>query len=243
MEWILKAQGLTKGFILHTQGAVEIPVLNRFHLKVFPGEGIALVGPSGAGKSTLLRLLYGNYVCGQGHIFIRHRSHIMDMAVTTPNEIIDIRRWTIGYVSQFLRVIPRVPAVDVVAEPLRARGEAQANAGRAAEEMLARLNIPRRLWGLSPTTFSGGEQQRINIARGFVASYPLMILDEPTASLDDANKAVVRTIINDARKRGVAVIAILHDENDRCRVATRNVAVQQIMKRDESDGSPLSHAV
>jgi len=225
MEWILSAQGLTKGFRLHTQGAVEIPVLNRFDLEVCPGESIALVGPSGSGKSTLLRILYGNYVCGQGRIRVHHRGRIVDIARATPHAIIDIRRWTMGYVSQFLRVIPRVSAIDVVAEPLRERGATPQDARRVAEEMLACLNLPRRLWRLSPTTFSGGEQQRVNIARGFVAPYPIMVLDEPTASLDDVNKAVVRRIINEARTRGTAIISIFHDENDRRQVATRNIAI------------------
>ena len=241
MGWILKAHGLTKGFTLHTQGAVQIPVLDRFHLEVLPGESIALVGPSGAGKSTLLRLLYGNYACGEGRILVRHDSRVVDMAQASPHEIIAIRRWTLGYVSQFLRVIPRVPAVDVVAEPLRERGAVPKEARQAAEAMLARLNIPRRLWNLSPTTFSGGEQQRINIARGFVAAYPLMILDEPTASLDDANKAVVRAIINDACRLGTAVIAIFHNEDDRQQVATRHVAVPPLDPCEDGAGNPLSH--
>ncbi|MCB2170423.1 MAG: phosphonate C-P lyase system protein PhnL [Deltaproteobacteria bacterium] len=243
MEWILKAEGLTKGFTLHTQGVVEIPVLQRLELTVCPGESIALVGPSGAGKSTLLRLLYGNYVCGQGRILVRHRDQIVDMARATPHEIIDIRRWTMGYVSQFLRIIPRVSAIDVVAEPLRDRGAAMEDARRVAEEMLACLNIPRRLWGLSPTTFSGGEQQRINMARGFVAPYPIMVLDEPTASLDDVNKAVVRAMINAARSRGTAVISIFHDEADRRQVATRTIALRPMTRNDDPDGSHFSHAV
>lgn len=243
MEWILRAKGLTKGFTLHTQGAVEIPVLNRFDLEVCPGESIALVGPSGAGKSTLLRLLYGNYVCGEGRILVRHRDRVVDMTRATPHEVIDIRRWTMGYVSQFLRIIPRVSAIDVVAEPLQERGAAAQDARRVAEEMLACLNIPRRLWRLSPTTFSGGEQQRINIARGFVAPYPIMVLDEPTASLDDANKAVARRIINEARSKGTAIISIFHDESDRRQVATRNISIPPMSKCDDPDESRLAHAL
>ena len=243
MEWILKARGLTKGFTLHNQGAVTIPVLQHFDLTVYPGECLALVGPSGAGKSTLLRLLYGNYVCPRGRILVRHRRQIVDMAQAEPHEMIAMRRWTMGYVSQFLRIIPRVPAVDVVAEPLRARGVAAAIARRAAEDILDLLNIPQRLWPLSPTTFSGGEQQRINIARGFAAPYPIMILDEPTASLDEANKAIVRTIINDARRKGTAIIAIFHDEKDRRRVATRQVAVAPLIPDEAPERRPASHAV
>ena len=102
-----------------------------------------------------------------------------------------VRRDTIGYVSQFLRTVPRVSALDVVAEPLVARGVDRDAARDRARELLARLNLPERLWALPPATFSGGEQQRVNIARGFITDHPILLLDEPTASLDANNREVV----------------------------------------------------
>lgn len=162
------------------------------------GECVGLIGASGAGKSTLMRMLYGNYLAASGHIRIGG----VDVATAEPREILALRRETLGYVSQFLRVVPRVSTLDVVAEPLLRTGHALDAAQVRARDLLARLNIPERLWGLSPTTFSGGEQQRVNIARGFAYDYPALLLDEPTASLDATNREVVLTLIEGAKARG-----------------------------------------
>jgi alpha-D-ribose 1-methylphosphonate 5-triphosphate synthase subunit PhnL len=228
MSWMIKVNGLSKRFLLHTQGKVRIPVFKDFHLLIHAGESVGLVGPSGAGKSTLLRLLYGNYKIDGGNVLIRHNSHIVDMATASPHTVLDIRKWTIGYVSQFLRVIPRVPAVQVIMEPLKARGVKLNEAREKAEDLLSRLRIPRRLWGLSPTTFSGGEQQRINIAKGFVANHPVMLLDEPTASLDPLNRLTVIRLIQDAIDRGTAVIGIFHDETSRQALLGRCIDIEPV---------------
>lgn len=227
-DWIVRMQGVKKEFILHTQGNIRIPVLKGFELSLSPGESVSLTGPSGAGKSTVLRLLYGNYKACGGRILVRHGNGITDMAFASPHEILDVRRRTIGYVSQFLRVIPRVSAFDVVREPLKARGFSDDEAGKRASLLLTRLNVPERLWTVSPTTFSGGEQQRINIARGFAVKYPVMILDEPTASLDPANKGIVRELIAEAVAEGTAVLGIYHDPEDRDNVSARTVCVKSI---------------
>ncbi|MEM8580948.1 MAG: ATP-binding cassette domain-containing protein, partial [Pseudomonadota bacterium] len=142
-----------------------------------------------------------------------------------PREILDLRRRSLGYVSQFLRVVPRVPTLDVVAEPLLINGENTDTARERAAEMLARLNLPKRLWQLSPTTFSGGEQQRVNVARGFVYPFPALLLDEPTASLDGTNREVVLSLIEEAKARGTAIVGIFHDEDARDRVADRELDV------------------
>jgi alpha-D-ribose 1-methylphosphonate 5-triphosphate synthase subunit PhnL len=147
------------------------------------------------------------------------------VAQASPREIIALRRETLGYVSQFLRVVPRVPTRDVVAEPLLQLGIDRAEARDRAEALLARLNIPKRLWDLSPTTFSGGEQQRVNIARGFIHPYPALLLDEPTASLDATNRAVVLALISQAKERGAAILGIFHDEGARTAVCDRLVDV------------------
>jgi alpha-D-ribose 1-methylphosphonate 5-triphosphate synthase subunit PhnL len=195
--------------------------LRNVDLDLFPAECLVLRGPSGAGKSTLMRCVYGNYGADGGSIRIAHGGGWIDLVNATPREIHDLRRGTLGYVSQFLRVIPRVSAIDIVAEPLLLRGTAPADARKRAAALLERLNIPSRLFDLPPATFSGGEQQRVNIARVFIARYPVMLLDEPTASLDEANRAVVIDLIQDARRDGAAILAILHDQAAREALATR----------------------
>jgi alpha-D-ribose 1-methylphosphonate 5-triphosphate synthase subunit PhnL len=168
----LRAIGLHKRFTLHNQGRIELPVLGGVDLAVAAGECVVLDGPSGVGKSTLLRALYGNYLVRQGHVLVRHLDQIVDIAAASPRLVLDVRRRTIGFVSQFLRVIPRVATLDLVAEPLRWRGTDPEAARQRAASLLERLSIPPRLWSLSPATFSGGEQQRVNIARGLVAEHP-----------------------------------------------------------------------
>ncbi|MDK1494826.1 phosphonate C-P lyase system protein PhnL [Sinorhizobium sp. 7-81] len=215
----LHAKGLTKTFTLHTQGGIVLPVFDNIDLVVKSGECVCLHGPSGAGKSTLLRSLYANYKPDEGQILVEHHGESLDLLAAEPWEVVEIRRTTIGYVSQFLRVIPRVGALDVVAEPAIANGMPAEEARARAKTLLTRLRIPERLWSLAPATFSGGEQQRVNIARGFIVDYPILLLDEPTASLDAANRATVVELINEAKGRGAAIVGIFHDEEVREAVA------------------------
>ena len=218
---MIRIEGLSKSFTLHNQGGTVIPVMAGASLTVHPGECVALVGASGAGKSTLMRMIWGNYLAGSGSI----RVGSLDVVTAAPREILRLRRETLGYVSQFLRVVPRVPTVDVVAEPLLNLG-VPADAARArAAHLLDRLNIPQRLWQLSPTTFSGGEQQRVNIARGFVHPYPALLLDEPTASLDPVNREVVLALVEEAKAAGAAIVGIFHDAAARERLCDRSVDV------------------
>jgi alpha-D-ribose 1-methylphosphonate 5-triphosphate synthase subunit PhnL len=228
MSPALRTEGLAKSFTLHLQGGVTLPVLRGVELSVAPGECVALAGPSGAGKSTLMRLLYGNYGPGGGRILVRHRDAELDLAAAGPRTVIEVRRETLGYVSQFLRVIPRVPALDIVAEPLLARGVGREEARARAAALLHRLNLPARLHGLPPATFSGGEQQRVNLARGFAPGYPVLLLDEPTASLDAGNRAVVIGLIAEAKARGAAIVGIFHDAEVRDAVADRLFEVRPL---------------
>lgn len=214
-------ENLSKSFILHNQEGAVIPVMAGAALSVAPGECVGLTGQSGAGKSTLMRMVWGNYLAAGGRIMVGGT----DVAAASPREIIALRRNTLGYVSQFLRVVPRVPTLEVVAEPLLALGTPADAAKARAAELLRQLNIPERLWGLSPTTFSGGEQQRVNIARGFAHRYPALLLDEPTASLDATNREVVLGLIEEAKARGAAILGIFHDEAARARVCDRLVDV------------------
>jgi alpha-D-ribose 1-methylphosphonate 5-triphosphate synthase subunit PhnL len=220
-NFALEVQALAKGFTLHLQGGIGFQVLKAEALAVMPGECVALTGPSGAGKSTLMRCLQGNYGADAGRIMLTHRGGLTDLAAADARLVREIRRETLGYVSQFLRVIPRVSARDVVAEPLIDRGMAPEAARERAVALLTRLNLPPRLHGLPPATFSGGEQQRVNLARGFAPDYPILLLDEPTASLDAANREVVIGLIHEAKARGAALVGIFHDIEVRDRVADR----------------------
>ena len=219
---------LAKSFTLHNQGGIRLSVLDGFDLEVHEGECVALHGPSGIGKSTVLRCIYANYRTDRGRILVRHRDGSVDMASAHPREILAVRGETIGYVSQFLRVVPRVAAEDVVAEPLRSRGANREGAAKAARGMLQCLNIPAALHRLAPATFSGGEQQRVNLARVFVADYPVLLLDEPTASLDRENREVAVGLIRAAVGRGAAVVGIFHDSQVRDAVANRTVQLSAV---------------
>lgn len=223
--------GAEKTFTMHLRGGMRLPVVAGVEFSVEPGECVVLAGPSGAGKSSILRMIWGTYRCDRGTILVRDGDKTVDVATASPREILRLRRRVIASVSQFLRVVPRVPALDVVAEPLGRAADDEPRA--AAETMLRRLNVPERLWSLPPATFSGGEQQRVNIARGFLAERPILLLDEPTASLDAANRARVVELIGEKKRRGTAVVAVVHDDDVRTRIADRVVDVTQFTKPSE----------
>ncbi len=228
MTVMIHVRELSKSFTLHNQGGIQLPVLNRVNLQINAGECTVLHGESGAGKSTLLRTLYANYLAGGGDIEIRHHDEMVNLVSANSQTLLAIRRDTLGYVSQFLRVIPRVTTLEVVKQPLKERGIEDAEAETRACELLARLNIPQRLWSLPPGTFSGGEQQRVNIARGFIHNYPILLLDEPTASLDKRNSEVVIELIHEALARNTAIVGIFHDESVREAVADHYFDVKPV---------------
>lgn len=215
----LVVANLAKSFTMHLQGGIALPVVEGVSLTLEVGRCAVLGGPSGAGKSSILKMVYGNYAVNSGSIVVAHRGVAVDIATASPRTVLGVRRDVIGYVSQFLRVVPRVCALDVVAEPLVSRGEPLAVARERARQMLARLNLPERLWSLPPATFSGGEQQRVNIARGFITHHPVLLLDEPTASLDARNRDVVISLISEKKAAGVALLGIFHDADMRDAVA------------------------
>lgn len=233
----LRVSGLAKSFTVHAQGGLTLPVLRGVSLAVSPGECLALVGPSGAGKSTLLRSLYGNYRADAGSIRIRQDDEWTELVGAEPRTVLDVRHRTMGFVSQFLRVIPRVSAVDLVAEPLSRRGTDPTEARQRAEFLLAMLGIPARLWALPPATFSGGEQQRVNIARSLIVDYPILLLDEPTASLDAANRDGVVELICQRRDAGAAIVGIFHDIDVRDAIATR---VHEVLPPASVPPAPLA---
>ncbi len=225
---LLRAEAVAKTFVLHLQGGARIPVLDGVALELAAGQCVALTGPSGAGKSTLMRSLYGSYRIDAGRILVRHAGAMIDLAAADPRTVLAVRRDTLGYVSQFLRVVPRVPALDVVAEAAVLRGVPLEQARARAAALLLRLNIPHRLHALPPATFSGGEQQRVNLARGFIGGHPILLLDEPTASLDPQNRDVVVGMIRDAKAAGRALAGIFHDAAVRDAVADATLYVSPL---------------
>ena len=227
----LSVQNLSTTFTMHLRDGVVLPVVDNVNFDVQSGECVVLGGPSGAGKSSILKMVYGNYGVDAGSIVIQHHGQPVDLATADPRTVLTLRRDSIGYVSQFLRTVPRVSALDVVAEPLVIRGVDRIEAQGRARALLARLNLPERLWSLPPATFSGGEQQRVNIARGFITDHPVLLLDEPTASLDATNRAVVVAMISEKKAAGVALLGIFHDDDVRAAVADRIVDVTAFAPR------------
>jgi alpha-D-ribose 1-methylphosphonate 5-triphosphate synthase subunit PhnL len=219
MSNVLALSAVSKTFTMHLQGGLRLPVVAGVEFAVRRGECVVLAGPSGTGKSSILKMIFGTYRCDSGSILVYRDDGVVDVVGAEPRQILGLRRAALGYVSQFLRAIPRVPAIDVVAEPLVIAGEVRDSARRRAADLLTRLNIPDRLWSLPPATFSGGEQQRVNIARGFLSDLPVLLLDEPTASLDAGNRAVVVDLVAEKKRRGAAVVAIVHDDDVRTAIA------------------------
>ena len=221
----LVVSDVAKSFTMHLRDGIKLPVVTGVSFSIRAGECTVLGGPSGAGKSSILKMLYGNYAVDEGQIIVKHDDELIDLATASPRTVLAIRRQTIGYVSQFLRTVPRVSALDVVAEPLVERGEEREAARGKARALLAQLNLPEKLWALPPATFSGGEQQRVNIARGFITEHPILLLDEPTASLDARNRDVVIELIAAKKAAGVALLGIFHDHDVREAVADRIIDV------------------
>ncbi|MEI6733887.1 MAG: phosphonate C-P lyase system protein PhnL [Comamonadaceae bacterium] len=230
MTALIETVALSKTFTLHGRGGLQLPVFSGIDLSVRAGECLALTGHSGSGKSSLLRCLYGNYAASSGEVRIRHQGAWVNLSNAMPREVFELRRRTLGYVSQFLRVIPRVSALDIVSDPLRRIGVDASVARERAAQWLQSLNLQEHLWHLPPATFSGGEQQRVNIAHGMITAPAVLLLDEPTASLDADNRRVVVALIRAAREQGSAVVGIFHDDEVREAVATRSLNVEQYSK-------------
>jgi alpha-D-ribose 1-methylphosphonate 5-triphosphate synthase subunit PhnL len=222
---MVRLDGVAKTFVMHLRGGAILPVLKSVTFDVRAGECAVLDGPSGVGKSSILKMIFGNYRADAGSILVRDIREWVDVASAPPRRVLHLRQSSIGYVSQFLRTIPRVGALDIVAAAARDNGIAPDKARARAAELLDRLNIPEKLWLLPPSTFSGGEQQRINIARGFAAAHPILLLDEPTASLDRRNREAVIDFIRQRKRAGAALLGIFHDEDVKQQICDRSIDV------------------
>jgi len=211
---MLKLKNLSKSFIVHTLAGKVINGCQRVSFNVGPGELLGLAGPSGSGKSSILKCIYRTYIPTSGTVnYVSEEFGPVDLAQASEHTIVRLRFREMGYVTQFLKVLPRVPAVDVVAEPLLWRGFPLEQARKRAVDMLECLRIPRALFDASPVTFSGGEQQRVNVARAVIARPRLLLLDEPTASLDRQSVSIIVDMLHKLKKEGCAMIGIFHDRN------------------------------
>jgi len=224
-EAILKIEGLSKQFQLHDQNKL-IPSCAQVQLEVFAGELTALIGPTGVGKSSVLKAIYRTYLPSSGRILYRDANGaITDLAQASEHRMLELRKQDLGFVTQFLHCLPRKSAVEVVAAPLVQRGSPRAAAAERACELLSLLNVPERLWAVPPATFSGGEKQRVNLARGLIARPRLLLLDEPTASLDPATTDRVVDLLQSIKAEGVAMLAIFHHPELVERLADRVIAL------------------
>jgi len=211
---MLKIINLTKSFAMHVGEEKTIPCLDSITLSVEPGQMTAVIGPSGAGKSSLLKCVYGTYLTTSGNIYYTDANNIVhDLANIDLQTMRGLRTNEIGYVSQFFQVIPRIAAIDVLCEPLINRGVSVSESAKRAKELLAMVGIPENLWNMYPSTFSGGEKQRLNIIYGIITKPRLMLLDEPTASLDPISKAHVLDLISGLKKQGSTILGVFHDYN------------------------------
>ena len=207
---ILEINNLSKSFSMHILNNKRIEALKEINFTVKEGEIIGLTGRSGSGKSTLMKCVYRTYLSSSGEIIYHAEGGAVDLVKADDHIIIALRKKEITYCSQFLSVIPRVPAVDIVGE--RLSGEDKEKNRDMAREMLEKLGLPEELWDAFPSTFSGGEQQRINVARAIIARPRLLLIDEPTASLDARTRDIVIDLILDLKKTGTSVLCISHDE-------------------------------
>jgi alpha-D-ribose 1-methylphosphonate 5-triphosphate synthase subunit PhnL len=227
MGKLLEILDLQKHFELHILNEKEIEALRQVSFDVEEGESVALTGKSGSGKSTLMKCLHRTYLATSGKILYRNgHGEIIDLATASEHEVLKVRKTEMTYCSQFLQVIPRVPAIDVVAAGLVARKRPLEEARRAASECFERLSLPRELWDAYPATFSGGEQQRVNIARAMISKPRLLLVDEPTASLDLKTKDAVIDMLIDLKAAGTSIILISHDEHTLSRMSDRSLHLE-----------------
>jgi alpha-D-ribose 1-methylphosphonate 5-triphosphate synthase subunit PhnL len=224
---MIRVEALTKTFLMHLRGGARIDAFRDVSFGVSPGEFLGVSGPSGSGKSSLLKCLYRTYVPTNGAIWYTDAgSRMRNLAVEDEHVILGLRRQEIGYVSQFFPVIPRVSALDTLSNGMVASGFARRESEERARDLLGRLGIPQPLWDMFPSTFSGGEKQRINIIHAVIARPRFLLLDEPTASLDSASAHEAVSLILELKRAGTAMIGVFHDAALLSRLSDRVVEMK-----------------
>lgn len=209
---ILEVRKLKKDFHMHLIDGRILKPFDALSFQLRKGDLFLISGKSGAGKTTILKCIYRTYLATSGDIWYESQEFgRVNIATAPEGVIIKLRARELGYCSQFLKILPRVPALDVTAEPLMRGGVPREEALGRAAQWLRRLGIEESRWQASPMTFSGGEQQRLNLARAFIAAPRFLLLDEPTASLDAVSKSIVLELINEAKAAGVTILTVSHD--------------------------------
>lgn len=231
---ILSVEGLAKHFEMHHLKRT-LHAFDDVGFTLREGEFILLTGENGAGKSTLLRTLYRSYLPRAGHAFYHAREGIIDLTVAADVDIALLRRREIGFVTQFLLARPRVAAEELVAEPLRLAGTPYRDAIEEARRWLSAFGVKPDLWAAYPSTFSGGEQQKVNLARALILPQRLLFLDEPTASLDrNARRALVGRLA-ELKAAGVAMIGVFHHPDDVVDLIDREISLETRQIQDGAE--------
>ena len=222
---VLSVDGLEKTFDMHVLGDTQVVGLDGVSFDVREGEFLAVVGESGSGKSSLLKCLYRTYDPTAGSVVYHGPDGDVDLASCGDRAVMDLRGDTIGYTSQFLDEIPRVPAVDVVARPLVEQGMPTEAARERARTLLGALHVPEELWEAYPATFSGGERQRVNLAQAIAPRPALLLLDEPTSALDPETRQAAIDLLAEYLGPETTVVGVFHDTDVVEAVADRVVVL------------------
>jgi alpha-D-ribose 1-methylphosphonate 5-triphosphate synthase subunit PhnL len=211
---VLQVNNLAKDFTMHIRDGVMIPGFSGVSFQTKAASLLAITGPSGTGKSSLLKCIYRTYLPSAGEILYTAKDGtVINLASACDWDVLSLRRNEIGYVSQFFHIMPRISALETLIEPLVSRGENRKVALDRAMEMLSRVGLGKTLWDMYPSTFSGGEKQRLNILHAIITKPRLLLLDEPTASLDKGYKDCIMEMILALKAEGTAMIGVFHDRD------------------------------
>lgn len=228
MNNLIEVKGLCKTFTMHILNDKVIDALHDLDFYIKKGEVVGLAGKSGSGKSTLIKCIYRTCISSKGEIMYNSKKFgEIDLAKADDYQILALRKSEITYCSQFLSVIPRVTATDVIAVSLVSKGESWEKSREITKEYLSKLGLDEELWDAYPSTFSGGEQQRINVARAIISKPNFLLIDEPTASLDQKTKDVVINMVLDLKKQGTSVLCITHDPYTMEHIADRVIELKE----------------
>jgi alpha-D-ribose 1-methylphosphonate 5-triphosphate synthase subunit PhnL len=231
---LLRVEGLTKTFRMYHLDSM-LHAFEGISFDLYEGEFLLLRGHNGAGKSTLLRTIWRSYLPVAGHLWYRSSHGEIDLANAADIDIALLRRKEIGFVTQFLNARPRVAAQDIVAEPFRLAGVGQAEALDQARHWLEQFGVRPELFRAYPSTFSGGEQQKVNLARALILPQKLLLLDEPTASLDVSARAALVSRLADLKAQGVAIIGVFHHPGDVAELIDRDINLPTRIVADHSE--------